>query len=121
VQPVFVHLVDAALPEQHSDVVHQRRQRAEELFTEFTRPLAHPDITDPDLLAAAEPWTLHDLRHSALTHAAENGANTGRCWRSPGTPQSPAWPATPASHPKPSPAGKPEETPTAAADPFLTI
>jgi integrase len=52
-------------------------RRAEELFTELTRPLAHPDITDPDLLAAADPWTLHDLRHSALTHAAENGANTG--------------------------------------------
>jgi integrase/recombinase XerC/integrase/recombinase XerD len=52
-------------------------RRAEEIFTELTRPLAHPDITDPDLLAAADPWTLHDLRHSALTHAAENGANTG--------------------------------------------
>ncbi|WP_031162200.1 hypothetical protein [Streptosporangium roseum] len=22
------------------------------------------------------PWTLHQLRHSALTHAAEDGANT---------------------------------------------
>ncbi|MEU7895283.1 tyrosine-type recombinase/integrase [Nonomuraea sp. NPDC049152] len=24
----------------------------------------------------SEPWTLHQLRHSALTHAAEDGANT---------------------------------------------
>ena len=47
------------------------------IFTELTKPLAHPDITDPGLLADAPGWTLHDLRHSALTHAAENGANTG--------------------------------------------
>jgi integrase len=52
-------------------------RRAEEIFTEMTKPLAHPDITDPAQLAAAPGWTLHDLRHSALTHAAENGANTG--------------------------------------------
>ena len=52
-------------------------RRAEEIFSELTKPLAHPGITDPDLLAEAPGWTLHDLRHSALTHAAENGANTG--------------------------------------------
>lgn len=52
-------------------------RRAEEIFTETTKPLAHPDITDPPLLAAAPGWTLHQLRHSALTRAAENGANTG--------------------------------------------
>jgi integrase len=52
-------------------------RRAEEIFTELTKPLAHPDITDPAQLADAPGWTLHDLRHSALTHAAENGANTG--------------------------------------------
>jgi Site-specific recombinase XerD len=51
-------------------------RRAEEIFTHCTRPLAHPGITDPAELAAAEPWTLHQLRHSALTHAAESGANT---------------------------------------------
>jgi hypothetical protein len=50
-------------------------RRAEEIFNTLTKPLAHPDITDPDQLAAAPGWTLHDLRHSALTHAAENGAN----------------------------------------------
>jgi integrase len=52
-------------------------RRAEELFTELTKPLAHPNITDPAQLVGAPGWTLHDLRHSALTHAAENGANTG--------------------------------------------
>jgi integrase/recombinase XerC/integrase/recombinase XerD len=52
-------------------------RRAEELFTELTKPLAHPGITDPGQLTAAPGWKLHDLRHSALTHAAENGANTG--------------------------------------------
>jgi integrase len=52
-------------------------RRAEEIFTEMTKPLAHPGITDPVQLAGAPGWTLHDLRHSALTHAAENGANTG--------------------------------------------
>ena len=52
-------------------------RRAEEIFTELTKPLAHPDITDPQQLADATGWTLHQLRHSALTRAAENGANTG--------------------------------------------
>ena len=52
-------------------------RRAEEVFNEPTKSLAHPDITDPDLLAAAPGWRLHDLRHSALTHAAESGTNTG--------------------------------------------
>jgi integrase/recombinase XerD len=45
-------------------------RRAEEIFTDLTRSLAHPDITDPALLAAAPGWTLHQLRHSALTRAA---------------------------------------------------
>lgn len=52
-------------------------RRAEEIFTGLTRSLARPDITDPELLACAPGWTLHQLRHSALTRAAENGANTG--------------------------------------------
>jgi integrase/recombinase XerC/integrase/recombinase XerD len=52
-------------------------RRAEEVFTDLTKPLAHPDITDQRQLEAAEGWTLHQLRHSALTRAAENGANTG--------------------------------------------
>jgi integrase len=52
-------------------------RRAEEVFNETTKPLAHPDITDPHQLASAPGWTLHQLRHSALTRAAEGGANTG--------------------------------------------
>lgn len=51
--------------------------RAEEIVNELTEPLAHPDLTDPAALAAAPGWTLHDLRHSALTHDAENAAGTG--------------------------------------------
>jgi len=38
---------------------------------------AHAPLDNPEQLAAAPGWTLHDLRHSALTHAAESGANTG--------------------------------------------
>jgi integrase len=51
-------------------------RRAEEIFTRHARPLANPAITDPAELAAVGAWTLHQLRHSALTHAAEAGANT---------------------------------------------
>ena len=43
---------------------------------ELTKPLAHPDITDPGQLAGAPGWTLHDPRHSALP-VSENGASTG--------------------------------------------
>jgi integrase/recombinase XerC/integrase/recombinase XerD len=39
-------------------------RRAEEIFTEATRE------------RPGGPWTLHQLRHSALTHAAEAGTNT---------------------------------------------
>ena len=39
-------------------------RRAAELFTHVTSAMA------------GGPWTLHQLRHSALTHAAEAGANT---------------------------------------------
>ncbi|MET8054507.1 hypothetical protein ABZU75_43730 [Streptosporangium sp. NPDC005286] len=59
-------------------------RRAAEIFNEPTKPLTHPDITAPADLAAATGWTLHDLRHSALTHAAENGANTGTLLAYPG-------------------------------------
>jgi integrase len=31
------------------------------------------------------PWTLHQLRHSALTHAAEDSADTQHCCLTPGT------------------------------------
>jgi integrase/recombinase XerD len=44
-------------------------RRAAEIFEEVTRPLADP-------VDQAQGWTLHQLRHSMLTHEAENGTNT---------------------------------------------
>jgi hypothetical protein len=41
-----------------------------------TRMLANPGVTDPDELKAKRGRTL--LRHSAFTHAAEDGANTSK-------------------------------------------
>lgn len=41
-------------------------RRAAELFTQATRPLTKH----------GNGWTLHQLRHSALTHEAEDGTNT---------------------------------------------
>jgi integrase len=41
-------------------------RRAAELFTQATRPLTRH----------GKGWTLHQLRHSALTHEAEDGAST---------------------------------------------
>ena len=50
-------------------------RRAEELFERATRRLAHPD--QPGREADTLPgWTLHQLRHSALTHDAESGTST---------------------------------------------
>ncbi len=50
-------------------------RRAEELFEGNTRlladPLAPPEDIDEDL----DGWTLHRLRHSALTHDAEDGTS----------------------------------------------
>ncbi|MFI9561639.1 tyrosine-type recombinase/integrase [Nonomuraea endophytica] len=50
-------------------------RRAAELFEALTRPLAHPGITDVAELELRGGWTLHQLRHSALTHEAEAGTN----------------------------------------------
>jgi len=44
-------------------------RRAAELFADATRQLADP-------VEKVQGWTLHQLRHSALTHAAEDGTNT---------------------------------------------
>ncbi|MFI7135795.1 tyrosine-type recombinase/integrase [Nonomuraea sp. NPDC050153] len=51
-------------------------RRAAELFETLTRPLAHPGVTDPAELERRGGWTLHQLRHSSLTHEAEDGTNT---------------------------------------------
>jgi integrase len=58
-------------------------------------------------------WTLHQLRHSALTHAAEDG--TCRCcWPDPGMPRCARWSAMPAPDPRRSPATWPRPTRRAA-------
>lgn len=44
-------------------------RRAAEIFEHATRPLADPRHQ-------AQGWTLHQLRHSMLTHEAENGTST---------------------------------------------
>src|SRR5207249_9961342 len=50
-------------------------RRAEEIFEESTRLLANP-LASPDDFDDMEGWTLHRLRHSALTHDAEDGTST---------------------------------------------
>lgn len=50
-------------------------RRAEEIFEQATRLLANP-LADKDQAAELEGWTLHRLRHSALTHDAESGTST---------------------------------------------
>ena len=50
-------------------------RRAEESFELATRPLANPGTSREDL-KDAHGWTLHQLRHSLLTHEAEDGTNT---------------------------------------------
>ncbi|MFF3518944.1 hypothetical protein ACFYX0_47285, partial [Streptomyces sp. NPDC002573] len=48
-------------------------RRAEEIFEENTRLLANP-LAAPEDIEDLDGWTLHRLRHSALTHAAEGGS-----------------------------------------------
>jgi integrase/recombinase XerD len=50
-------------------------RRAAELFEMATRPLAHPGAV-PAELDSLHGWTLHQLRHSMLTHEAEQGTST---------------------------------------------
>ncbi|MFF3059401.1 site-specific integrase [Streptomyces sp. NPDC057909] len=49
-------------------------RRAEEIFEEYTRLLANP-LASPDDIEVLDGWTLHWLRHSALTHDAEGGTS----------------------------------------------
>jgi len=59
-------------------ITHRARlsyRRAAELFEQSTRRLAHPDAAE-EALAGLGGWTLHQLRHSQLTHEAESGTNT---------------------------------------------
>ncbi|GAA3305790.1 hypothetical protein GCM10020295_60460 [Streptomyces cinereospinus] len=50
-------------------------RRAEEIFEENTRLLANP-LASPEDIEELDGWTLHRLRHSALTHDAEDGTST---------------------------------------------
>ncbi|MFF0105513.1 site-specific integrase [Streptomyces hirsutus] len=50
-------------------------RRAEEIFEENTRLLADP-LASPEDIEDLDGWTLHRLRHSALTHDAEDGTST---------------------------------------------
>ncbi|MFD6802790.1 hypothetical protein [Streptomyces cyaneofuscatus] len=50
-------------------------RRAEEFFEENTRLLANP-LASPEDIEDLDGWTLHRLRHSALTHDAEDGTST---------------------------------------------
>ncbi|KAB1990877.1 site-specific integrase [Streptomyces triticiradicis] len=50
-------------------------RRGEEIFEESTRLLANP-LARPEDVEDLAGWTLHRLRHSALTHDAENGTST---------------------------------------------
>ncbi|MFD8276765.1 site-specific integrase [Streptomyces flaveolus] len=49
--------------------------RREEIFEETTKLLTNP-LASPDGLEDLDGWTLHRLRHSALTHDAEGGTST---------------------------------------------
>ncbi|MFF3404608.1 site-specific recombinase, partial [Streptomyces sp. NPDC002659] len=48
---------------------------AEEIFEENTRLLANP-LASPEDIEDLDGWTLHRIRHSALTHDADSGTST---------------------------------------------
>ncbi|GAA3084284.1 hypothetical protein GCM10017562_62510 [Streptomyces roseofulvus] len=48
---------------------------AEEIFECATRLLANP-LASPDAIENLDGWTLHQLRHTALTHDAKHGTST---------------------------------------------
>ncbi|MEW1689900.1 site-specific integrase [Streptomyces coelicoflavus] len=50
-------------------------RRAEEIFDENTLLLANP-LASPEDIEDTDGWTLHRLRHGALTHDAEDGTST---------------------------------------------
>ncbi len=51
-------------------------RRAAESFELATRPLANPGASHEELEKEVHGWTLHQLRHSLLTHEAEDGTST---------------------------------------------
>ena len=60
-----------------------------------------------ELFHARTGWTLHQLRHSALNHAAEDGTNLPMLLAGPGTPPCAPWSAMPAPGLRRSPATSP--------------
>lgn len=46
-----------------------------EIFEQSTRLLANP-LASPEDIEDLDGWTLHRLRHSAMTHDAEGGTST---------------------------------------------
>ncbi|MFE4983863.1 MULTISPECIES: site-specific integrase [unclassified Streptomyces] len=68
---------------------------AEEIFEENTRLLANP-LASADDIEDLDGWTVHRLRHSALTHDAEDGTSPRCCWPAPATSPSAPWSDTPA-------------------------
>ncbi|MFD9138798.1 hypothetical protein ACFVZA_41750 [Streptomyces bottropensis] len=57
-------------------------RRAEEIFEENTRLLANP-LASPEDIEDLDGFTLHRLRHSALTHDAEDNTSTRTAHRCP--------------------------------------
>ncbi|WP_234360269.1 tyrosine-type recombinase/integrase [Streptomyces sp. DSM 15324] len=85
-------------------------RRAEEIFEENTRLLANP-LASPDDIEDLDGWTLHRLRHSALTHDAEDGTSTPMRLAPPATPPSAPWSGTPAPVSTPLHGTSPNATP----------
>lgn len=84
-------------------------RRAEEIFEENTRLLANP-LASPEDIEDLDGWTLHRLRHSALTQPRT--ARPRRCcWPAPATPPSAPWSGTPVPASTPSPVMSPSVTP----------
>ncbi|MFE5162721.1 hypothetical protein ACFRNT_30295 [Streptomyces sp. NPDC056697] len=84
-------------------------RRAEEIFEENTRLLANP-LASPEDIEDLDGFTLHRLRHSALTHDAEGGTSPPCCWLAPATPRSAPWSGMPAPATTRSPGTSPSAT-----------
>ncbi|MEU5231712.1 tyrosine-type recombinase/integrase [Streptomyces anulatus] len=81
---------------------------------ENTRLLANP-LASPDNIEDLDSWTLHRLRHSALTHDAEDGTSTPILLPAPATPPSAPWSDTHDPASTRSPDTSPNATPLHAA------
>ncbi|MFE9890641.1 hypothetical protein [Streptomyces scopuliridis] len=89
-------------------------RRAEEIFEENTRLLANP-LASPEDIEDLDGFTLHRLRHSALTHEAEGGTSTPVLLARSRQPPSAPWSGTPAAASTRSPGTSPSATRPPAA------